>query len=134
MMRLVATTVVALIGNAIALVVADQLLEDLSLTVSGFVLAVALFTLVTVLASPLIRKVAITKAPALLGNTALIATLISLVVTVIVGDGLAIRGLTTWVLATVIVWAIALGARMLLPLVIFKQALGRRDGSPGSRA
>lgn len=130
MMRIVATTVVALIGNAIALVVADQVLDDLSLTLSGFLIAVALFTAVVVLASPLIRQVAVTKAPALIGSTALIATLVSLVVTVLVSDGLAISGLTTWVLATVIVWVIALAARMLLPLVIFKRALGRREGQP----
>jgi hypothetical protein len=45
-------------------------------------------------------------------------------------DGLRISGLTTWVLATVVVWAAALAANLLLPLVIFKRVLAEaRDGA-----
>lgn len=123
MIRLVATGVIALLANAIALVVGAQLLDDMSLDGLSFVIAVLIYTGAAVLAEPLIRSMALKSAPALIGSSSLVATLVSLVVTAIVSDGLRISGGTTWVLATVIVWAVALGARLLLPLVMFKKAL-----------
>ena len=49
----------------------------------------------------------------------------------LVCDGLQNSGAMTWVFATVIVWAVALVARLLLPLVNFKQVLARSDMPPG---
>ncbi len=121
--RLVATGVIALLANAIALVVGPQLLDDMSLDGVAFVIAVLIYTGVAVLAEPLIRQMALKNVPALLGSSSLVATLVSLVVTALVSDGLQISGGTTWVLATVVVWAVALAARLLLPLVLFKKAL-----------
>lgn len=123
MIRLVATGVIALLANAIALLVGAQLLEDMSVDGVGVVLAVLIYTGVAVLAEPLIRQMALKNAPALLGSSSLVATLVSLVVTALVSDHLQISGATTWVLATVLVWAVALAGRMLLPLVLFKKAL-----------
>jgi putative membrane protein len=104
-------------------VVAAAVLDDMSLDAAALVIAVLVFTGVAVLIEPLIRQTAVTSAPALLGSTALVATLVSLIVTVLVNDGLSISGTTTWVLATVIIWAVALATRMLLPLIIFKNVL-----------
>lgn len=132
MIRLVATAVVTLIADAIALVVAAQVLDDMSLSTGGFALAVVLFAATGLLIQPLLRQVAITNAPALLGSTALVATLVSLIVTALVSDGLQISGGVTWVLATIIVWVVALVARMLLPLVIFKKALASQRSSSGA--
>ena len=92
----------------------------MTLEADGFLIAVGVFTLVNVLALPLIQKQAITQSSALMGSTALVATLIALIVTVIVSDGLTITGLTTWLLATVIMWGASLLAVFLLPLLIFK--------------
>ena len=59
-----------------------------------------------------------------------LTTLASLILTSVLTDGLRISGLTTWVLATVVVWAAALAANLLLPLVIFKRVLAEaRDGA-----
>lgn len=123
MIRLVATAVIALLSNAIALVVGAQVLEDMSLDGLGFVIAALIYTGVAVLSEPLIRQMALKNAPALLGSSSLVATLVSLVITSLVTDGLQISGGTTWVLATVVVWAVALAGRLLLPLVLFKKAL-----------
>ena len=123
MLRLLAVAVLSLVANAIGLVVASVVLDDVGLEWSGFLVAVAIFTGVAVLIEPLVRQTAMKNVPALLGSTALIATLISLVVTHLVTDGLDIRGAVTWVLATVIVWVVALAARLLLPLVVFKKVL-----------
>lgn len=133
MIRLVASAVVSVIANAIGLVVAAVVLERMSLDGPGFVVAVVIYTVVAVIVEPLVRQVAIKNAPAILGSTALVATLASLLVTVVVTDGLRISGVVTWALAAVIVWIVALAGRMLLPLVIFKKVLREASGGDGSR-
>ncbi|MGX7730701.1 phage holin family protein [Rhodococcus sp. 2H158] len=126
MVRLLASTVVALLANALALLVGAWVLPGMTLDGVAFVIAVVLFTVAAMLVDPLLRQLAVTKTPALLGSSALISTLVALIVTSLVSDGLQIRGAATWILATVIVWAVALIARMLLPLVIFKKTLAKR--------
>jgi putative membrane protein len=128
--RLAARALISLLANAVGLVVAAQLLDDMSLSVAGFVTASLIFTVVAVVSEPLIRQIALKNVPAILGSSALIATLASLILTSVLTDGLRISGLTTWVLATVVVWAAALAANLLLPLVIFKRVLAEaRDGA-----
>ncbi|ATQ28918.1 hypothetical protein CS378_09370 [Rhodococcus ruber] len=125
MVRLLASAVVALLANALALLVGAWVLPGMSLDGVAFVIAVALFTVTAMLVDPLLRQLAVTKTPALLGSSALVSTLVALIVTSLVSDGLQIRGAATWILATVIVWAVALVARMLLPLVVFKKTLAK---------
>lgn len=131
MIRLVATGVIALLANAIALVVGAQVLEDMSLDGLSFVIAVLIYTGAAVLSEPLIRQMALKNAPALIGSSSLVATLVSLLVTAVVSDGLQINGATTWVLATVLVWAVALAGRLLLPMVMFKKALANARSNNG---
>lgn len=126
MMRLLATAVVALIANAIALIVGAWVLTDMSLTPVAFLIAVVIFTVVAVVIDPLIRQVSVTKAPVLLGSSALVSTLVALIVTALISDGLKISGIGTWILATVIVWAVSVIARLVLPLVIFRKTLAAR--------
>lgn len=120
---LLARAVISLIANAVALLVADLVLDDVSIGAAGFVIAVVIFTVVSVVIEPLIRQMALRNAPAVLGSTALVATLVSLIVTTLLTDEMSISGGITWVVATVLIWAVALGARLLLPLVIFKRTL-----------
>ncbi|CDZ87744.1 phage holin family protein [Rhodococcus ruber] len=126
MVRLLASAVVALLANALALLVGAWVLPGMSLDGVAFVIAVALFTATAMLVDPLLRQLAVTKTPALLGSSALVSTLVALIVTSLVSDGLQISGAATWILATVIVWAVALVARMLLPLVVFKKTLAQK--------
>ncbi len=128
MVRLLLRILAALIANGVGLVVAAALLDDMSLESDGFLIAVGVFTLVNVLTLPLIQKQAITQSSALMGSTALVATLIALVVTTIVSDGLTIDGLSTWLLATVIVWGASLVGALLLPLFVFKSLREDRNG------
>jgi len=123
LIRLLAVGVVALVANAVALLVGAIVLPNMTLNASGYLTAVLLFTLIAVLIEPLIRQSAMRSSPALLGSSSLVATLVSLILTAIIGDGLSISGLVTWVLATVVVWLVALGTRLLLPLIIFKRVL-----------
>lgn len=121
MVRFALSILVQLIANAVGLVVAASVLDDMSLEAGGLALAVLVFTGVNVLVLPLVQKTALTKSSALMGSTALVAALIALVVTTIVTDEMVIDGLTTWFLATVVVWGAALIAALLLPVLVFKR-------------
>jgi len=121
MVRLAASAVVSLIASAIALLVASLLLEDVALDGAAFAFAVLIFAASTILLEPLLRQVALRNAPALTGGTALVSTLLSLIVTDLLSDGLSISGTITWLFATVIVWLVALAARLVLPYLIFRR-------------
>ena len=131
MLRLLARLVLTLLANAVGLIVAAVILDRMSLSASGFVVAVAIFTGVLVLTQPLVMKISFRYASALTGSTALVAVLVSLIVTTLLVDGLEIDGLGTWLLAAIIVWAGSLIGALLLPLVLFKELLGRsRSAAP----
>lgn len=126
-MRLILSILLQLVANAIALVVAAALLDQMTLHVDGFLIAVGVYTLLSIVVSPMLRQAALKKSSALLGSTALIVALIALIGTSVLTNGLQIRGLSTWILATVIVWAGALIATALLPFVIFKRLREPKD-------
>lgn len=131
MVRLVALTIVELIANAIGLVVAAWLLPGFSLSVTSFLTVVAVFTAARFILAPLIFKLSLTHARALTGGIALVTTLVGLVVTTWLTDGLTIVGIPTWVVATLIVWIFGVVAVLVLPLVIFKKTLAaRQSGTP----
>ena len=100
---------------------------------SAFIMAVAIFTLVEVLAEPLLTKIALGSVPALRGSVALIATFVGLLVTDLVSDGLNIVGATTWILATIIVWLGGLLAGIILPMIFLEEGRRRRAGPPQRR-
>ena len=124
MVRLFLTALVYLVTNAIGLLVAATVLDDMSLDAASFVTAVVIFTVVEVVIQPLITQIAVKKANALIGSSALVATLVGLVITAWRSDGLTIDGWLTWVLATVIVWAAALVATLVLPVLVLKRFVG----------
>ena len=126
MIRLLLRTVLALLGNALGLWIASLILDDMSISGAAFVLAVVIFTVLTVVLQPLITKVAMQNAPALQGSSALVTTLLALVITDLVSDGLSISGAITWVLATVIIWLVTMVAGVLLPMFLFKELLQER--------
>jgi putative membrane protein len=126
MIRLLIRIGLALLGNALGLWVASLLLDDMQVSASGFLLAVALFTALTVILQPLITKIALERAAALQGSSALVTTFLALLVTELVSDGLEIEGVVTWILATIVVWFFTMIAAWLLPLFLLKEAADNR--------
>jgi putative membrane protein len=120
--RLLISGAIYMVANAVGLLVAAAVLDDMSINGSAFITEVVIFTVVEVVIQPLLTQIAIRNARALVGSSALIATLVGLVVTAWVSDGLTIDGAWTWVLATVIVWAAALIAGLILPVLLVKRA------------
>jgi putative membrane protein len=131
MIRLLISAAIRLGANAVGLLVADLVLDDMSVEWQSFIVAVALFTVVEVIIEPLIIRMALQSAPALRGGVALIATLIGLIVTDLVFDGFSISGAWTWVAATVIVWLGGLIAALILPLIFLRN---RADGAQPAAA
>jgi putative membrane protein len=126
MIRFLLSIVVHFAANAVGLLVAAALLEEMSVSGTAFVVAVAIFTLVEAVVGPMIRQAAVKNAQALLGGTALVVTFVGLLVTSLISDGLRIEGVSTWLLATVIVWVAALLATLVLPLIFVKKAVEER--------
>ena len=126
MIRLVVRTLIALAGNAVGLIVAAAVLDDMELDAGSFVVAVILFTVVMALLQPFLAVQLRVLGPSALGGVALFATFASLVVTELVSDGLSISGVTTWIAATVIVWLVSLLAVFLLPFLGLRKYVQER--------
>ena len=123
MLRLLARAVLSLLANAVGLLAASALLDGFSINATSFIVAVVVFTAATVILSPLIVKVALTSAPYLVGGIALVTTFVGLLITDLFTNGLSISGLSTWIIATLIIWVCAIIANLILPLFIFKKTL-----------
>ena len=126
MIRLLVRLLIALAANAVGLIVAALVLSGMELDVTGFIIALVIFTVVAALlesftADQLRRRGVILRA---LG--ALVATLVSLIVAAWVSDGLSIDGAGTWIAATVIVWLASLLAAFILPYLGLKKFLEER--------
>ena len=130
MIRMLISFGIRLLANAVGLIVANLVLDDMELNASGFIIAVLIFTVAQLILQPLIVKIAMTNAQALMGATALVTTLVGLIITDLISDGLSITGFVTWCLATVIVWAAALVAGLILPLILVKKAVTDNNANP----
>lgn len=128
MIRLIISFVIQLASNALGLVVAASILDKMELSASAFLVAVAIFSVVYMLMQPFLTQLALSKASALRGGVALVATLIALIVTELVTDGLEITGTATWIEATVIVWLVSLLGVLILPLIFLRNRVEERRG------
>ena len=126
MIRLVVRTLVTLAGNAIGLIIAAVILDDVSIDVLSFIVAVVIFTGVLAITQPFLATQLRRRGPSALGGVSLIATFVALVITDILSDGFDISGVLTWIEATVIVWAGALLAVFVLPFLGLRKYMRER--------
>jgi uncharacterized membrane protein YvlD (DUF360 family) len=127
--RFLVSLVINLAANALGLLVAAALLDDMTISGTAFVIAVLIFSVVEAIVQPMLRQAALRNAQALAGSTALITTFVGLIITSLLSDGLEIEGAATWLLATLIVWAASLLAAWVLPLIFVKNKVEERRGS-----
>ena len=126
LIRALISVALAVVGNAIGLVVAASVLDGMEISGAAFVIAVLILTAVDVVIQPFLTQLAARSVAALRGATALAATLASLIVTSLVSDGLEISGLDTWLWATLIVWLVSMLAAVILPLIFLKNKVEER--------
>jgi uncharacterized membrane protein YvlD (DUF360 family) len=117
MIRLLVRTVIAVAANAVGLIVASLVLDGFSINVASFVVAVVIFTIVFAVLTPFLAVQLRRLGNGAIGATALIATLVSLVITDLLSDGFTISGVGTWIAAAVIVWLAALAAAFVHPFL-----------------
>ncbi|CAG7598373.1 phage holin family protein [Leucobacter soli] len=125
MIRFLLSLVSHLVMSALALLIANWILPQVTLHVGGFIVAVLVFALAQAILTPFVVNIARKYASALLGGIGLISTLLALWVATLFPGGIEISGLG-WVLAPLIVWIVtALGGWILMGLV-FKRYLEDR--------
>jgi putative membrane protein len=124
--RLFFRTLIALVGNAVGLLVAAAVLDEMHVDAGSFFLAVIIFTVVAALLGPFLAVQMRRVGPSALGGVSLIATFVSLVVTDLVSDGFSISGAVTWIEATVIVWLASLVAVFILPFLGLRRFVEER--------
>lgn len=127
MLRFFATLLLTVFANAIGLLFASILLDRFYLNGASFIVAALFFTLVTVILGPFITKVAFKNAPYLMGGIALVTTFIGLILTKAFTNGIRIEGLSTWAVATLIIWIFSVIANVVLPLFLFKKIISDKD-------
>ena len=123
MIRFLVRTLIAVAANAVGLIVASIVLDGFSINVASFIVAVVIFTIVFALLTPFLAVQLRRLGNGAIGATALIATLVSLVITDLLSDGFSISGVGTWIAAAVIVWLAALVAAFVLPFLGLKKYL-----------
>ena len=123
MIILLARLVLNVLANAVGLLAATALVDGFSINGAAFVIAVAVFSLTTVVLGPLVVKIAMTNAQFLMGGIALVTTFVSLVITSLISDGIQIDGASAWAFSTVVVWFFSMIGGVVLPLFLFKKTL-----------
>jgi hypothetical protein len=116
--------VVVLGSWAIGLLVAAWVVPEVSLSVSGFIVAVVVFSLAHAILSVFIVKLPREWASLLLGGAGLALTIVALILASILTDGLTIRGGASWVAATVVVWLVTTVGAISLPELFAREEAG----------
>ncbi|OBF84528.1 hypothetical protein A5791_24670 [Mycobacterium sp. 852002-51163_SCH5372311] len=115
MRQILLRTVVLLGCWAVGLLVAAWVVPRVSLSVSGFIVAVVVFAVAQGILSFVILKLPHSYASLLLGGAGLALTVIALGVASELTDGLTIRGGASWVATTVVAWLVTTIGAISLP-------------------
>jgi uncharacterized membrane protein YvlD (DUF360 family) len=127
MIRFLLNMVVYFLAALVGIIAADVILPGF--TVSGFtsyVVVALIFGVIQGILSPLVGGMVKKNASAFQGGVGIISVLITLVLTATLSSDLTVDGLTTWILAAVIIWLFAALAAFILPFFIVKRAVNER--------
>lgn len=133
MIKFIARAVLVLLANAAGIILATVLLSGFSIYLSGFITSVVFFTIFELLFEPFIVKMAVRYLPALRGGIALVTTFVGLLLTSLFTSGLEIQGLSTWLLASLIIWITVVIMGVVLPMFLFRNILQTAKSSRSSR-
>ncbi|ROS76561.1 phage holin family protein [Cellulomonas sp. PhB143] len=131
MIKFLLRTLVFLLSAAVGIAVTSWIFDGFDLDgfdvvwsePLGFILAVVIFAAVQAIISPFILRVANRNAPALVGATGLISTIVALLVATLVTDGLVVDTVLGWILGSVVVWLVTMLATLLLPMLLIKEGV-----------
>jgi hypothetical protein len=122
-MRQILLRAVVLLGSwAIGLLVAAWIVPRVSVSTSGFIVAVVLFSVAQAILSLLILKLPRGYAALLLGGTGLILTLVALSLASVLTHGVTIGGTASWIATTIVVWLVTTVGAISLPEALVRDA------------
>jgi hypothetical protein len=105
---------------AIGLSIAAWIVPRVSLSVPGFIVAVAAFAVTQAILSLSILKLPHRYASLLLGGTGLALTIVALILASLSTHGLTIDGMASWLATTVVVWLVTTIAAITLPELLIR--------------
>ncbi|MBE0011491.1 MULTISPECIES: phage holin family protein [unclassified Arthrobacter] len=127
MIRFLLHAIINLVTVALGLLIASWLIPGVTLQPAGFTVAVLVFALAQGILGPFVFNVARQYASPVLGGIGLVTTLIALFIASFFDGGLQIRGVSAWVLGTLIVWIVtALGGWILGAIFLKKRSEQRK--------
>jgi hypothetical protein len=129
--RLLVRLAVFLVSAAVGLLVADALLDEMTVEAAGFVTVIVVFAVAQAILGPFIATVVARNASAFLGGIGLVTTFIALLLAHTIADALTIEGVGTWIAATVLVWLATALATLLIPLILVKLGVQAARREPG---
>lgn len=124
MTQILVRAVVVMGSWAIGLLVAAWVVPGVSLSASGFIVAVALFSVAQALLSVLILKLSHAYASLVLGGTGLVLTVVALGLAAAWTDGLQFGDIASWAAATVVVWLVTTIGAICLPEIFARSEVG----------
>lgn len=124
MIRFLLRIAVFLGSSAIGLLVTSLVVPGVTLRPLGFLTAVVIFTVAQAILSPFFLKMASRYASAFLGGIGLVSTLAALILASLFSSGISIRGIGSWIAATVLVWLVTAIATLVLPALVLKKKTG----------
>lgn len=124
MIRFLVNTAVYMAAAAIGLLLADLVLDGMSIDYPvAFIVAALLFGIIQAVISPFFAKVTEENASMLTGGVGLFSAFIALVLTATLTDGLTIDGALTWLAAALIIWLGSMIAGFLLKITVAKKVI-----------
>ena len=109
---------------AVGLLVAAWVIPGVSLSASGFVVGVVVFSVGQAALSLLCLKLPHGYASLLLGGTGLALTVFALILATATTHGLTVRGMASWVATTLVVWLVTTIGAVSLPELLGHQGAG----------
>jgi uncharacterized membrane protein YvlD (DUF360 family) len=111
-------------GSAVVgMLLAGLFVPGMGVGLSGFAVAVVVFTLAQSLLTPLITRIARRFSPPLVGGVGVLSTGVALSIAGSFPGGITLQSPTAWILATLIVWLVTALGSWLLPLWLLKKTV-----------
>jgi hypothetical protein len=107
-------------SSALGLLAAGWLVPGVTIRPLGFLAAVVIFTVAQAILSPFFLKMASRYASAFLGGIGLVSTFVALFLASLFASGISIRGIGSWIGATIVVWLVTAIATVVLPMLFLK--------------
>jgi hypothetical protein len=118
--RILLRAVALLASWAIGLLVAARVVPEVSLSVTGFIVAIVVFAVTQAILSLSILKLPHRYASLLLGGTGLALTIVTLTLASTLTHGLTIDGMASWVATTVVVWLVTTIGAITVPELLIR--------------